>query len=243
VCRLCKLKNPKYGICPCGCGKPKGKNGCTAHSKRTKILCNGHAIRGAHCCRVHGGKALKGFAHPSTTHGEFSKHLPARYLDVASRALDSENLRTNRNQIALMDSRADELFSKLADGGHGESLKVALASAKKLRGMTKDAKRLKVLDEMIEVLKQGIGEDLIWNDLLDLWEQRRKTVDTDSKIAFRKSVALSAEQALALAAVVVQAARDFIRDPNDLRAFASRIEANTPGGLVALDESDYHVSG
>lgn len=242
MCRLCELKTPKYGICPCGCGKPKGKNGCTAHSKRTKLLCNGHAIRGAHCCRVHGGKALKGFAHPSTIHGAFSKHLPARYLDVATEALDSEGIRTNRNQIALMDSRADELFSKLSHGGHGEQLREALKMARALRERAKGNVQLKRIDHMIELLQEGIADDAIWHDLTGLWEQRRRTVDTDSKIAFRQSVAMSAEQAISLAGVVVQAARDFIKDPNDLRAFANRIEANTPGGLVALDDGDYNVT-
>lgn len=39
-------------------GKPCGKGGCTAHSKRTKELCDGNAVDGTELCRMHPGKSL-----------------------------------------------------------------------------------------------------------------------------------------------------------------------------------------
>lgn len=39
-------------------GKPCGKGGCTAHSKRSKLLCDGNAVDGTELCRMHPGKTL-----------------------------------------------------------------------------------------------------------------------------------------------------------------------------------------
>ena len=238
MCRLCS-KAP-FGYCKCGCDRPVGSHGCTAHSKRSAILCNGSAVTGRCTCRMHAGKALRGVANPNFIHGGFSKSIPARYLEAAEESLRSEGLRSNSKQIALMDARTDELFSQLSSGGHGEQLKVALKSARTLRSRVKEKAQIKILDGMIATLQDGIAEDAVWDDLVDLWEQRRRTVDTDSRIAFRASVALSEEQALTLAAVVVQAAKDLIVDPVKLQEFADRIEANTPGGLVALTRDSSH---
>jgi len=158
--------------------------------------------------------------------------------------VDSPESRQNRLQVGLLDARSEELLSQLSTGEHGDAWKRAKHLLGKLRPKVKGNKKAEgLLEDLDQVISHGVAESQIWSELLVILAERRKMVETDSRIAFRASVSLSEEQALTLAAVVVQAARDFIRDPNDLRSFADRIEANTPGGLVALTRGTNRDAG
>jgi hypothetical protein len=46
---------------------------CTATSKRTKQPCRARAMRGVNVCYHHGGRSLRGFAHPNYRHGYYCK--------------------------------------------------------------------------------------------------------------------------------------------------------------------------
>ncbi len=50
---------------------------CTAHSKRSGILCKNPAVRGWRVCRMHGagGGAPQGSAHPNYRHGLRTKEI------------------------------------------------------------------------------------------------------------------------------------------------------------------------
>jgi len=238
MCRLCETK--PYGVCKCGCGRPVGKHGCTAHSKRSQLLCNGSAVSGKCCCRMHAGKALRGVAHPNFKTGRFSIDLPARYFAATRRSVESPESRENRLQVGLLDARSEELLSQLSTGEHGDAWKQAESLLGKLRSRVKGNKQAEgLLDALGQVINCGVTESQIWSELLVLLAERRKMVETDSRIAFRQSVAMSREQAATLVAIIISAAREFIVDPADLRAFADRIEANTPGGALALDRSRF----
>ena len=106
VCDLCNQQ--PYGVCKCGCGRPVGKNGCTAHSKRSRILCNGSAVIGRCTCRMHSGRARRGAAHPRFKTGRFSIDVPARYYATTLRSVESPESRENRVQIGLLDGQGDD---------------------------------------------------------------------------------------------------------------------------------------
>lgn len=97
---------------------------------------------------------------------------------------------------------------------------------------TKEVESL--LHELDQVVGQGIAESQIWSEIMVILTERRKMVESDSRIAHHQSTALSREQAATLVAIVVTAAREFISDPVKLQEFADRIEANSPGGVRAL---------
>jgi hypothetical protein len=237
MCRLCE--EAPFGYCDCGCGKPRGKNGCTAHSSRSKVLCNSKPLKGRHVCAIHGGKTPRGADSPHWKHGKYSivyKEIPKRYVEAAVRSLESPESKSNRHQIALIDARSDELIGGLSTGEHGEAWVRASSAAGRLKkafyagdvnGVSKG------LVDLEKALESGRADAEIWRQLIDLFEQRRKSVDTDSRIAFRKSVAMSLDEALQLASIVISAAREFI-DTDDLDAFAERVAAMTPGGADAL---------
>ena len=122
MCKLCD-KRP-YGTCGCGCGKPRGKRGCTAHAATKKQLCEKPPCKGRHVCAKHGGKTPRGPASPHWKTGVYSvlfRDLPERYWQSAIATITSPETRSNRAQIAMMDARADELMGQLSTGEHGHA--------------------------------------------------------------------------------------------------------------------------
>lgn len=236
----CNCTDAPYGFCNCGCGRPVGKQGCTGHARNRKKLCDMAARRGKCTCRIHGGNKghfKSGPLNPAWKHGIYSTSVPARYAETATRALNHPDFWTNRQQIGLMEGRAAELFEQLSRGESGQ----LYASAKKLLAQLVfflekgDLKKAIVqCEQILQVLEQGSADALIWNDLLVLWAERRKALDVDSKVQFRQRVAMSQEQAAALAAIVIQAAFEEIPSDEGRQRFADRVEANSPGGVRAL---------
>lgn len=168
--------------------------------------------------------------------------MPSRYVETAIRVLDNPDGFTNRQQVALMDARAEELFGQLSQGGHGDQFAAAVMLSDRLGALIKDKATQAQHEQLHRVLVEGGSDSAIWKELLTIWEDRRRAIDTDSKIQFRQRVALSQEQAAALAAIVIQAAFEVIPDEADRQRFADRVEAASPGGVRALTRGNYEVS-
>lgn len=74
--------------------------------------CKGWAMENGRC-RMHGGGNPKGFAHPNTVTGRYSKHLPTRAIAEFQQALHDPELLSLRNDIALIDVRLNELVREV----------------------------------------------------------------------------------------------------------------------------------
>jgi len=208
---------------------------CRAKSKRTGQRCRANAIRGRELCYHHGGRSPRGVAHPNFKTGQFSIDIPARYYATTSRSVESPESRKNRVQIGLLDARSEELLGQLSTGESGGAWTRAAELLGTLRSKLNGSKQAEgLLDDLDQVIGHGIAESRIWSEILVILAERRRMVETDSRIAFRQSMAISHEQAATLVAIIVAAAKEFITDPVKLQAFADRIEANTPGGVRAL---------
>ena len=139
------------------------------------------------------------------------------------------DLKNNRQQIALIEARMDELFLKLDSGEHGAAWARVLKIAREVDDLPSEVRA-----ELLELCSEGLGESANWRDLQNLIELRRKAVETDSRIAKIDATTLNAEQTMFLVGVVVNAAREFL-EPDQLQEFAERVSANTPGGVLSRD--------
>lgn len=86
---------------------------CTATSKRTHQPCRARAMRGVGVCYHHGGKSLRGLAHPNHRHGYYCKEtdilLLVAFHQYAS-ALRKQQVEAAAERIAAtmpMDSASD----------------------------------------------------------------------------------------------------------------------------------------
>src|SRR5829696_9207702 len=91
-------------------------NWCTAHSKRTGHACGRPAMHGRHLCATHGVKTPRGLAAPNWRHGRYSKALPVGLQAAYERARTNPELIALRDELALLDTRLEQLIGGLAHG-------------------------------------------------------------------------------------------------------------------------------
>lgn len=236
MCEMCESK--PFGLCPCGCGRAQGKNGCVAHAKSTGRLCEKHPVPGRHVCRMHGGTQKRGVAHHAFKHGRFSKSIPERLAAVAQDELHSPYAGSNRREAALMGARADELLGQLSNGGSSKAWQAVKRSLPKLKkafyqgDMQGCAEMMGALEAAIE---EGAGERAIWAELLMVWKERRDAIESDNRNAHRRAMAISLDEMRHILGIILLVMREFIPDRERLAEFARKLERRLP--VAYLPES------
>ena len=81
--------------------------------------CRQSPIEGRTRCRIHGGATPRGFDHPLTKTGRYSKHLPTRLLADYEAALADPNLLSAREDIAKLTARQADLLRRVDSGEAG----------------------------------------------------------------------------------------------------------------------------
>ncbi|HAM58270.1 MAG TPA: hypothetical protein DCQ64_23805, partial [Candidatus Rokubacteria bacterium] len=103
---------------------------CKAKAKSTGKRCAQPVVPGREVCRFHGGKSLRGLAHPNLRHGRFSKDLPTRLVQQYEAALLDPELIALREELALVTVRESDLLSRVDTGeagAHWRGIQKALA--------------------------------------------------------------------------------------------------------------------
>lgn len=134
---------------------------------------------------MHGGKTPRGSTLPQFKDGRHSKSLPTRYLARYAQALtEGDQLLEQLHEIALLDSRLDELLHAVDSGEAGDLWK-------RLQGVCDDlikAKRKKdvsrvglCLTEILELVGRGAQDWARWQEITDVVERRRRLVESETK--------------------------------------------------------------
>ena len=92
---------------------------CKALAKSTRERCRRAVTPGREVCHYHGGKSLRGIAHPGYKHGRYSKDLPMRMVARYSKALADPELLNLSAEIAIAEARIAELLGKVDAGEAG----------------------------------------------------------------------------------------------------------------------------
>jgi len=127
--------------------------------------------------------------------------MPAGLRETYEAFAQDPDLVSLRDDIAVLDARIAELLQSTAEIPTVKMWKNLLGIANDLQ--TEEARQdpdllLALTDELIEQVEQGIEATSAWSDVVDLIEQRRKLVDTESRRTHRDDTSLSAEQAALL---------------------------------------------
>jgi hypothetical protein len=125
---------------------------CNA-KRRNGEPCRKYAIKGAARCRLHGGKSLKSFAHPSFKAGKHSKFLPQQLRRDYEATLQDPELLSLRDAIALTEARVVDLLQGLCsegdDAGIWHDILDALEYGRRLR--SSETKRLVAMQQYLSV--------------------------------------------------------------------------------------------
>ncbi len=176
-------------------------------------------------CRMHGGKAPKGVAHPSTIHGRYSKDLPVRLADRFQASQADPDLLNLKLEIALLDARLEELIGRLdVDGAGSQWGYVAMIHAAMNQAVDDDS--IDELKALVDTLGTAIGRAMqdqqAWSVIGKVIDQRRKLVETEGKRRVAMQDLMDTNQAMMLITAVTESVKRHVHD----RDVLSRIGAD-----------------
>jgi hypothetical protein len=136
-------------------------------------------------CKKHGGKSLKGAAHPNAKTLEHSRYVPKPLEETYNQALKDSNLNDLRRQLALMQAREDILLQRTTSGETGKAWKALRQELGKLRQAVENEDGRASRDALTAItvlVNTGERDAEAWDELMGLWEQQRRSAETDAKI-------------------------------------------------------------
>lgn len=206
---------------PIRCGaKTRGGQPCRQHA-----MANGR-------CRMHGGASPSGLAHPNTTHGRYSKHVPTRMLANYEQAQQDPDLLNLREEIALLDARLSDLLRRVDSGESGRLWKDLRTAAKAYRSGDEDQQMQSLLD-MLALIDRGYMDTQAWGEISSLLEQRRKLVESERKRLVEMQQMMTMSQAQLLIARLYDVVTQHVSDRTTLAAIGAGLQALAGAGAAA----------
>lgn len=218
---------------------------CGAKTRPDGHPCLNPPTPGRERCRLHGGGQKRGIEHHNWKGGairsdrkehplrrdRLSTLLPKRLGDRFQAAAADPALLELDSDIALVDTRLEEILSQLETGEAGAAWdRVQRAFTAYCISQTPPA--FAALEDAIEA---GASERERWAEVIELVDQRRKLVESQRKRLVEMKQMLLAEEAVNLMATLAAAVRRHVTDPAALEAINAEFEvlANLPGGADA----------
>jgi len=201
---------------------PETRRRCGAKTRDGKP-CNAWAVSGRERCRMHGGATPRGLAHPSTTHGAYSRALPPRILADFEAARTDPELLELRNQIGLVDARILDVLRRVDTGESGARWRELNAAWRAYR----DAVKAKDPDAMAtalgavgQAIDAGEGDWRAWREVGSLVEQRRRLVETERRRLVDLRQLVTSEQLLLVSHALLKVVLEHVRDQGTREAIA-----------------------
>jgi len=166
--------HPEKGHPVCASRRPNSERPCFSD----KRMANGR-------CRRHGGKSLRGMAHPNYKTGEHSVYVPPpSLLADYDRLADHPELIEHRASIALLDAIINELLGEYEEGGGKKVWRAVKRIFKKVEVAwdKRDWEGLaQALTELGEAIEAGSDRSAVRAEMVGLVDARRKAVNSEFK--------------------------------------------------------------
>jgi hypothetical protein len=160
-------------------------------------------MRGRTRCWRHGGKSLVGPASPHYQTGRYSKYLPTRMAAKYREAEKDPDLLSLREEVKALDARIGDVLTRVDTGESGviwqklheafEEFRIARAAGNTPANV---AKMQAALAQVETYLSAGAQDWHAWGHVAQLWEQRRKLVESENKIMLARKYFISHEQGM-----------------------------------------------
>ena len=204
------------------CRTPREK--CTRHCGADLRTRAGHRCPNAQMpngrCRMHGGRSLRGVAHPSFREGRYSKSVPARLSQSYEETLNDPRKLELSNELAVLVARNREMLSSLYSG-ESDGLWMRLRNEKRvmeearrraevarregdadaeLRYTTLQAEHFNALLRLVEA---GAKDGERWAELMRNVDTQRKLAESDRKRRVEEHQVATTEEILAIMGAVL----------------------------------------
>jgi hypothetical protein len=200
--------------------------------KRDGSLCEQPAMANG-ACKMHGGKSLAGIASPVLTRqGRYSKHLPVRLKEQFEQAVGDGELLALREDIALLDSRLNDVLASASNGEAGElwnSLKEARRAYVSASGKDAEEKRRDAISTILWLIDEGYQEWQSWKDIRFMLQERRQLVESERKRLVDMQQMITAERANVMLLRIQDIIRTHVRDSDTLQSIAEEFRVLSLG--------------
>ena len=180
-------------------------------------------------CYMHGGATPRGFDLPQTTHGRYSKALPARMQAAYEDALNDPQLMDLKRSVAVIDLRLIDLLGRVDSGESGAVWRAIEKAFGELRDATARGKD-GVADFNIAMahlgaaIHRGHDDYQAWGEIQRLLDDRRKHVETQQRIETAGEKSVPATEVVTLIGAILAVAQEAIKDSDDRKRFVQGLE-------------------
>lgn len=212
-------------------GNPAGFDNvakCNATSRRTGKPCQGLAMSNGKC-RVHGGKALRGIAHPNWRGGvseRWRAHLPVSLQESYERAVSDETILELTAEIGLVDVRIGELLQHIATG---ESTSIVGDVREQWKMMMAAMAREDNVSyqEAVSNLQSLIFDNQewrVWDDLFRAMKVRQSLVAQEQKRRLDIHAVINTDAAVGFVTAIINIVIEEVKDEGILRRIKQRTQ-------------------
>lgn len=194
---------------------------CEAKSKQSGEQCKRHAVPGKRVCAMHGGKSLAGIASRTFKTGRYSKYLPANLVEKYQEALQDSNLESLNSELALINARIAHVLSSIPTSEIGETWRRLRQVYESLRHAMNDENAvgtIQALQEMGDLITQGLDEYQRWKEVYELVELRRRLSETERRRLVDMQQYMTSQQAMVLVGTLLGIIKARVDDRNILAA-------------------------
>jgi len=203
---------------------------CGARKRKSNDICRSTVIMRNGRCRIHGGATPVGAMSKNFKTGKYSKDAPTRLLAAYEGARQDPQLLENREEIALIDARIQDLLrrvdtgeSRLAWAKAQKALATYDAAMKRSEGTEAAA----AFDTLRDIIRHGVGDTAAWNDLNAQIALRMKLAESERRRLVELSQTITVEQALLLIGQLSGIINTEVKDPKERAAIARQFRAIT----------------
>lgn len=182
-------------------------------------------------CSRHGGKALKGPAHPNWKGGAsksyLGKHLPHRLAERFEAALADPELLSLRPNLALSATRLGELLDKLSTTESGIAWKEMRACLVGLRTTVLNGDKgeaAQMVEHLADLVSQAVSEYQQWDDIREAQEHHRRLADTERKREDHLQAHVTAQQFTLFLAYFYRVINEEVSNPKEIVRIADKIK-------------------
>ncbi len=178
-------------------------------------ICTTTAIYSNSRCRMHGGPTPGGISSPHFVTGASSKHLPTRLIGKYQEALEDPTLMGLMTDIAMVETRINDLHEQLDQGGAGKIMVEVNDAMESFQYASQDNDRKAMRESwrrLEDAVKRGKGEASVWGELFDMRDQKRKLVLAESKRLQTMDQMVKVTQVNLLVSALLDAVRQHVTD-------------------------------
>lgn len=183
-------------------------------------------------CRMHGGSTPAGLALPQFKTGRYSKVLPARLVERYQEAVQDSELLALRDEIALLDTRLNELIGRVDTGESSElweAFKKAIRAYSKVRSARDRDKGDAAWGAVLDILADADQDHSAWAEVISLIDLRSKLSERERKRLSDMQQMMTTEQALTLLGAVAGVIKKHVHDRNTLAAITAELRTISTG--------------